>query len=787
MHQHHSGGSAGSGGGSGQQQYQQQQQSRGDLSRWFHGEVGREETERRLKAQGGLGTFLVRYSHSTNKFVLSVLCDSASYHYPIDELPDGFYQVHGTSAKYLGIDLLVSEFRRTDNSIVCQLSRPVIAQPPPPAITVYGSTNALHLAARRANMAEVRRVLMQLQSGGACDPLMLNEKSSDNGATPLIEAAKTGSNDVVKLLLEAGAETGLRDCAGFTALHRAVQRSFAHVAETLLKLGRASPQVRCPFSGNTPLHEAAVLGHADCVNTLLRFHAAPHPRNCDGELPYELALRFGFAELAEAMANYRCPSPLTCLVDWFHSDLSKQDTEAALRRHRDPPDDGTFLLRRSSAGDRKLVLCVTCRGQTLKYAVEVSGGAYPGVPAQEAWFISGGPLHQSPAHLVEHLIRFADGIPCRLKWAVSPESKLIDVERLAPRGVERAERDIVRLDGAGGGGGGSNSRRSSTRRSGGSGGAASESSGGSGERAASGKSKSGGSGAGGSAAAAGGGGDLPLIPANQVILLARLGEGEFGEVFSGRLTRGDSAVQEVAVKVLASAQTRLDFVKEAAVMAKLAHPSIVRVLGLCENKRLMMLLELCPLGSLLDYIRQPARQAALTDCQEPLYRWALQVAEGMQYLEQRGCIHRDLAARNVLLADEGRAKISDFGLSRAVGADTDYYRATQRGKWPIKWYAPEAIYYRLFSSASDVWSFGVCLWELYSLGEPPWGDLDGVEVLKQIEEGCRLPQPQLAASDLYNLMQQCWAYKPEDRPSFDRLQAWFQHVTTNVYENLPPE
>lgn len=106
----------------------------------------------------------------------------------------------------------------------------------------------------------------------------------------------------------------LRDCGGFTALHRACQKSFAHVAETLLRVGRANPQIKCPFSGNTALHEAAMLGHADCVNCLLRFHAAPWARNTEAEMPFELALRYGFADLAAALAGYKPTPPLTTQV-----------------------------------------------------------------------------------------------------------------------------------------------------------------------------------------------------------------------------------------------------------------------------------------------------------------------------------------------------------------------------------------------------------------------------------------------------------------------------------------
>ncbi|KAL3318646.1 hypothetical protein Ciccas_002686, partial [Cichlidogyrus casuarinus] len=279
-------------------------------SLWYHASISRDDSEKLLASNLHDGSFLIRFSISTLKYVLSLVFQKKFYHYPIEELPDGFYQVHGTKSKFLGIDLLVSEFRRHDNDIVCPLTRPIPGHKPPSHIVVYGFTNELHHAIRRANLKNVRDLLNKIsQSPHVSLTDFINEKSADSGATPLIEAAKTGSNDIVRLLLQQGALVNLRDCAGFSALHRACQRSFAHVAETLLLHGNANPQIKCPFSGRSPLHEAAMLGHIDCCQCLLRHHASPWARSHDNEMPCELAARFGFSELAHNLAFLQLPPP----------------------------------------------------------------------------------------------------------------------------------------------------------------------------------------------------------------------------------------------------------------------------------------------------------------------------------------------------------------------------------------------------------------------------------------------------------------------------------------------
>jgi len=241
-------------------------------------------------------------------------------------------------------------------------------------------------------------------------------------------------------------------------------------------------------------------------------------------------------------------------------------------------------------------------------------------------------------------------------------------------------------------------------------------------------------------------------------------------------------VKDVAIKALSNESIEPgqseEFLSEAKVMMDLDHQCIVQLLGISHGPPVLMILELVPLGSVLSYLEEQPDSVS-PGMEIPL--WASQIACGMLYLQSKKFVHRDLAARNILLASKYQTKISDFGLSRVVG-EKNYYRASKGGRWPVKWYAPECINYGTFSHASDVWSYGVVLWEMYSYGKQPYKDKTGAQTVEYIESQHRLPQPEKASDDVYDIMLQCWAYKPADRPAFKDL---FEIFSNNPeYMNL---
>lgn len=269
-----------------------------------------------------------------------------------------------------------------------------------------------------------------------------------------------------------------------------------------------------------------------------------------------------------------------------------------------------------------------------------------------------------------------------------------------------------------------------------------------------------------------------LIAENSLFLYGKLGNGSFGVVKKGDWTTPTGQKKLVAVKILRNDALSMpgafeDFVKEVNVMHNLDHMNLIRLYGVVLSTPLMMVTELAPLGALLDFLRKEQDRVLVWE----LCDFAIQVARGMGYLETKRFIHRDLACRNVLLMSREKVKIGDFGLMRALPSQEDHYVMQEHKKVPFAWCAPESLKSRQFSHASDVWMYGVTLWEMFTYGQEPWLGFNGSQILHKIDvEGERLTKPDLCPSEIYQLMLQCWAHKPADRPTFLALKDFLSEV-----------
>ncbi|XP_039975422.1 tyrosine-protein kinase ITK/TSK isoform X2 [Xiphias gladius] len=246
----------------------------------------------------------------------------------------------------------------------------------------------------------------------------------------------------------------------------------------------------------------------------------------------------------------------------------------------------------------------------------------------------------------------------------------------------------------------------------------------------------------------------------ELTLGQELGSGQFGLVREGTWRDRKVAVKMIREEYMSDE----DFKEEARIMMRLSHCKLVQLYGVCTQRFPMCLVfEYMENGCLSDYLRDNKGRLS----QDIMLGMCLDVSEGMAYLESSTFIHRDLAARNCLVSKNNEVKVSDFGMTRFVL--DDQYTSSQCSKFPVKWSAPEVIKYCKFSSKSDIWSFGVLMWEVYNEGRLPYENRSNAEVVESLNAGLRLLKPRLAPDAVYLLMEWCWKEKPEDRPSFALL------------------
>ncbi|XP_060917128.1 tyrosine-protein kinase Fer isoform X2 [Labrus mixtus] len=256
-----------------------------------------------------------------------------------------------------------------------------------------------------------------------------------------------------------------------------------------------------------------------------------------------------------------------------------------------------------------------------------------------------------------------------------------------------------------------------------------------------------------------------ILNHEDVTLGELLGKGNFGEVFKGTLQRDKMQVAVKTCKEDLPPELKIRFLSEARILKQYDHPNIVKLIGVCTQRQpIYIVMELVPGGDFLSFLRKKKDELKT----KQLVRFSVDAAAGMAYLESKNCIHRDLAARNCLVGEGSVLKISDFGMSRQE--DDGIYSSSGLKQIPIKWTAPEALNYGRYSSESDVWSYGILLWETFSLGVCPYPGMTNQQAREQVEKGYRMACPQRCPDDVYKVMQRCWQYNPEDRPKFIELQ-----------------
>ncbi|XP_037752515.1 ephrin type-A receptor 5 isoform X12 [Chelonia mydas] len=269
------------------------------------------------------------------------------------------------------------------------------------------------------------------------------------------------------------------------------------------------------------------------------------------------------------------------------------------------------------------------------------------------------------------------------------------------------------------------------------------------------------------------------IEASCITIERVIGAGEFGEVCSGRLKLPGKREFPVAIKTLKVGYTekqRRDFLGEASIMGQFDHPNIIHLEGVVtKSKPVMIVTEYMENGSLDTFLKKNDGQFTVIQ----LVGMLRGIASGMKYLSDMGYVHRDLAARNILINSNLVCKVSDFGLSRVLEDDPEAAYTTRGGKIPIRWTAPEAIAFRKFTSASDVWSYGIVMWEVVSYGERPYWEMTNQDVIKAVEEGYRLPSPMDCPAALYQLMLDCWQKDRNSRPKFDEIVSMLDKLIRN--------
>uniref|UniRef100_A0A4W6C3I1 Tyrosine-protein kinase n=1 Tax=Lates calcarifer TaxID=8187 RepID=A0A4W6C3I1_LATCA len=270
--------------------------------------------------------------------------------------------------------------------------------------------------------------------------------------------------------------------------------------------------------------------------------------------------------------------------------------------------------------------------------------------------------------------------------------------------------------------------------------------------------------------------DKWVLEHDDIILGQLIGRGNFGEVYSGRLRSDNTPVAVKSCKENLAPEHKSKFLMEARILKQYDHPNIVKLIGVCTQKQpIYIIMELVQGGDFLSFLRHEGHSLR----PKMLVKMTENVAAGMEYLESKKCIHRDLAARNCLVAENNVVKISDFGMSRQQD-DGVYSAEGGLRQIPVKWTAPEALNYGRYTTESDVWSFGVLLWETFSMGMTPYTSMTNQQTRDEVERGYRMLAPHGCPVEISRIMNNCWQYDARNRPSFKKIRAELSAIYNKI-------